>query len=317
MNRGWENQVEIGIILPKLFQGIAEDEKKYKEALETILKDPFFTVVEVSYTENQRSVELVRKYAQIAGVEVVFNGGDAFRRLQIDLSSLDQEIRKESVEKAKILIDQCYAQKAKIFHVVTGKYQSEEKTAPMLEAFEQSLEELCAYAKEKQTDYLLMISVETGDRYYDRHYLLGPTNEAVGVLRKVKEKYENIGLLLDQSHFPVMHEDPIKALWEGKDYLTHIHVGNSYIEDQTKPYFGDKHLPFGVPGSEVGVRELTEFLKGLEDIGFYKKPKATRKPLISFEVGPFDDESPQIVIANIKRVFFEAWQNFKQQGETR
>ena len=35
---------------------------------------------------------------------------------------------------------------------------------------------------------------------------------------------------------------------------------------------------------------------------------ATRKPLVSFEVGPFNGEPEELVIANIKRVFFEAWQ---------
>ena len=157
--RGWEEFIEIGIVLPKLFSGIADDEEKFKKALDRILSDPFFTTVEVSYTPNQNSVEYTGKYAALAGVEVVFNGGDAVRRLAMDLSSLDETKRKESVESGKILIDQCYREGAKILHVVTGKYRTEEEKDDMLAAFEKSLTELCAYAKEKQTDYVLVVSV--------------------------------------------------------------------------------------------------------------------------------------------------------------
>ena len=310
MQKSWESYIDVGIVLPKLFSGIADDKDRFFEGLMTILADPFFTVVEVSYTPEDEIVEMTREYARLAGAQVVFNGGDAVRRLGMDLSSLDEEKRKASVESGKRLIDQCYQENARIMHVVTGKYTTEEEKDAMLEAFERSLMELCEYARQAAADqeYTLVVSVETGDRYFDRHYLLGPTNEAVAIVRRVKEKYENVGILLDQSHFPVMREDPHKALWQAKDYLSHVHIGNSYVKDMEKPYFGDEHLPFGVPDSEVDAEELARFLTTLGKTGFFSRPGATRKPLVSFEVGPFGDEPEELVIANIKRVFFEAWE---------
>ncbi|WP_418540727.1 sugar phosphate isomerase/epimerase family protein [Massilistercora timonensis] len=313
MRESWETYIDVGIVLPKLFSGVADDKNRFFEGLMTILTDPFFTTVEVSYTPEEEIVEMTRDYTRLAGAQVVFNGGDAVRRLGMDLSSLDEEKRAASVESGKRLIDQCYQEKARIMHVVTGKYTGEEEKDAMLAAFEKSLAELCAYAVEagEQEEYVLTVSVETGDRYYDRHYLLGPTNEAVAIVRRVKEKYENVGILLDQSHFPVMREDPHKALWQARDYLSHVHIGNSYVKDMEKPYFGDKHLPFGVPDSEVGVEELARFLTTLREIGFFDRTSVTRKPLVSFEVGPFGDEPEELVIANIKRVFIEAWQKIK------
>ena len=313
MRESWETYIDVGIVLPKLFSGIADDKNRFFEGLMTILTDSFFTTVEVSYTPEEEIVEMTRDYTRLAGAQVVFNGGDAVRRLGMDLSSLDEEKRAASVESGKRLIDQCYQEKARIMHVVTGKYTGEEEKDAMLAAFEKSLAELCAYAVEagEQEEYVLTVSVETGDRYYDRHYLLGPTNEAVAIVRRVKEKYENVGILLDQSHFPVMREDPHKALWQARDYLSHVHIGNSYVKDMEKPYFGDKHLPFGVPDSEVGVEELARFLTTLREIGFFDRTSVTRKPLVSFEVGPFGDEPEELVIANVKRVFIEAWQKIK------
>ena len=119
MQKSWESYIDVGIVLPKLFSGIADDKDRFFEGLMTILADPFFTVVEVSYTPEDEIVEMTREYARLAGAQVVFNGGDAVRRLGMDLSSLDEEKRKASVESGKRLIDQCYQENARIMHVVT------------------------------------------------------------------------------------------------------------------------------------------------------------------------------------------------------
>ena len=127
MQKSWESYIDVGIVLPKLFSGIADDKERFSQGLMTILKDPFFTVVEVSYTPDPEIVEMTGEYARLAGAQVVFNGGDAVRRLGMDLSSLEEEKRKASVESGKQLIDQCYRENARIMHVVTGKYTTEEE----------------------------------------------------------------------------------------------------------------------------------------------------------------------------------------------
>lgn len=302
-----EKTASIGIVLPKLFPFQQDKPEGMIASLLTILEDPFFTAVEVSYIADQKTRELAKTYMQYSGVDILFNGGDAFRELSINLSSLDPVIRNQSIEKCYMLIDHCYEMDAKVMHIVTGKFEGEESKQQGIIAFIDSAMQLCKYAKEKAETYELCISVEIGDRHMDRHYLLGPTHEAVNVARIIGSEYNNFGLLLDQSHLPLMGEDPNKSLWLAKDYLTHIHIGNSYIKDKEKSYFGDKHLPFGVKDSEVGVVELTSFIATLNDIDFFKRPKPTRRPVITFEVGRLGDEPAGLVLANIKRTFYEAW----------
>lgn len=103
MQKSWESYIDVGIVLPKLFSGIADDKDRFSQGLMTILKDPFFTTVEVSYTPDPEIVEMTGEYARLAGAQVVFNGGDAVRRLGMDLSSLGEEKRKASVESGKQL----------------------------------------------------------------------------------------------------------------------------------------------------------------------------------------------------------------------
>ncbi|WP_232243232.1 sugar phosphate isomerase/epimerase family protein [Paenibacillus sp. GSMTC-2017] len=302
-----EKVASVGIVLPKLYPFQQRNPEAMIAGLLTILEDPFFTAVEVSYIADKDARELAKSYMEYSGVEILFNGGDAFRELNINLSALDPVIRNQSIEQCYMLIDQCYEMNAKVMHIVTGKYEGEDVKQQGIIVFMDSVIQLCKYAKKKAHTYELCISLEIGDRHMDRRYLLGPTHEAVNVARIIGSEFDNFGLLLDQSHLPLMGEDPKKSLWLAKDYLTHIHIGNCYMKDREASYFGDKHIPFGIKDSEVGVAELTSFIRTLNEIQFFESPKPTRRPVITFEVGRLGFESPSLVIANIKRTFAEAW----------
>lgn len=307
MEKRWESITNIGMVFPKLYSHANAGTGPIVENLTKVLADPFFTAMEVSYIKDDAVRKKAADYLQKSYVDIIFNGGSAFRELKIDLSNLDADVRKAGIQNAKLLVDQAYELNASILHVVTGKDPGPDDRKQALDHFITSVKEICRYAQEKADKYELTVSVETGDRYFDRKYLLGPTNEAVEVIREIKRDYRNIGLLLDEGHFPVMQEDPHKALWMAKDYLTHIHLGNSYVKDRSAKHFGDKHLPFNVPDSEIGVEELAKFIRTLFDIGFFSSPKPTRRPVMTFEVGAYDGEPEELVLANVKRVFGEAW----------
>ncbi len=49
------------------------------------------------------------------------------------------------------------------------------------------------------------------------------------------------------------------------------------------------------------------FLKSLLRVGYFERKVVTEKPGISFEVKPFSDENPELIVANAKRTFLAAW----------
>ena len=298
-----ESVASLGIVFPKLYPC----KERALENLIKLLEDPFFTTIELSYIADAEIRQKMKYYLDYSCVDTIFNGGDAFRELSIDLSSTDKDTKKNSVEKCKMLINHCYEMNSKIMHIVTGKFLGDDCKNQNIDAFIESTIGLCKTAKQQADSYELCISLEIGDRYLDRKYLLGPTSEAVNAARIIQSECSNFGLLLDQSHLPVMQENSVRSLWLAKDYLTHIHLGNCFIKDPSAKHFGDKHIPFGVANSEVGISELTEFIKTLDVIGFFNAPKPTRRPVVTFEVGCLADEPQELVLANVKRVFNEAW----------
>ena len=307
MDGRWEGFFHLGIVYPKLYAHANSGEGPITETLSTLVHDPFFSAVEISWIKNDDLRREVRDLLQISGVEVLFNGAPAIRGMGINLCALDSGLRKASVENFKKVIDEAYFLGAKILHCVSGDDPGPSQRAEAKQNLVDSLRQLCQYALDQAGDYALVISLENSDRDVDRRALLGPTDETVELAEEIHRDFSNFGVLLDEGHFPLMNENPENSLELAKGFLTHVHIGNCYSKDSSKPYFGDRHLPFGVPGSDVGHTELAAFIRKLKDIGFWGEKSAGQLPVISFEVGPWKGEDPELVLANVKRVFARAW----------
>ena len=81
-------------------------------------------------------------------------------------------------------------------------------------------------------------------------------------------------------------------------FLARVHIGNCVIAD------GDSHPRFGIPGSAIGVADLTRFLRALLSDGYLS---TGARNVVAFEVRPAADEDPLDIIAESKRVLCEAW----------
>jgi len=307
MNDRWEGYFHLGIVYPKLFAHANSGEGPILETLSRLLHDPFFTAIEIAWIKDDQIRRQVRDLLELSAMEILYNGAPAIRGMGINLCSLDSDLRKESIANFKTIIDEAYFLGAKILHCVSGPDPGPSHRKAARINLIDSLQQLCRYAEEKTTQYTLILSLENSDRDVDRKAFLGPTRETVELAVEVRKDFDNFGLLLDQAHFPLMQEDPAESLAMAKGLLTHVHIGNCYSKDRSKPYFGDKHLPFGVPDSDIGVNELVVFLRKLREIGFWRESPVDKTPVISFEVGSFRDESPELILANVKRVFTRAW----------
>ena len=149
------------------------------------------------------------------------------------------------------------------------------------------------------------ICCEVFDYDIDKRALIGPAALAARYAGEIRRDYGNFGLLVDLSHIPMIHETIEESILPVKDYIIHAHMGNCVVKAPSLPAYGDAHPRFGFPGGENDVEELVEYLRVLLNIGFLRQD---RRPIVSFEVKPFGDEDPDLVVANAKRVLNRAWE---------
>jgi len=307
MKNPWNGLINIGIVHPMIFPETGRGEGPILETIGKIAADSFFGAIEVSWMKDINIRGQAARLLESAFLDIVYCGGPPMLNQKLNLNAFDEALRTEAISSTKKLIDEAYALGAQIIVIISGLDVELGKREKAKSLLVDSLRQLCSYAEEKGKDYTLMVSLENFDQKYDKKLLIGPTKDAADVVGKVKEKCSNIGLTIDLSHLPLIHENPKQALTAASPYLEHAHIGNCVMKDKSHPQYGDQHPRFGVAGGENSVKELAEFLAALKDIGYFTKKTATRLPVVSFEVKPGAGESSEVLIANSKRVLMAAW----------
>ena len=293
--------MKVGLIHFMAYPETMRGEGLILETLQKIAEDDFFTAVEISWIKDAKVREKAKKLLEVSHLTVAYGAQPRLLIKKLNLNSFNEAERQEAVNEVKAGVDEAYEIEAKGLAFLSGKDPGEEKREEARKLLVLSIKEICDYAKSKGD---LGIVLEIFDREIDKKCLIGPAKDARMVAEEVRKEFGNFGLLVDLSHLPLLNETPTQAIMPVKDYLVHAHMGNCILKDKEHPGYGDQHPRFGIKGGENDVKELTEYLKVLLDIGFLNPQNP---PIVSFEVKPLAGETPEVVIANAKRVLREAW----------
>lgn len=299
-------RMKIGIVHPMLFPETKLGEGPVLETIESIVKDPFFECIEVSWIKNDRVKKKAAHLMKMAQIDIVYTQGPIAYAKHLNPHALDAKERRRSVQEIKRSMDEALSLGARIFQMIGGPDPGAIKRKEAKKCFVESLCELCQYASVNAGSQNMIVSIENLDRDIDKKFLIGPTSEAVEVIQSVRRDFPNIGLTLDLAHLPLLGEPSEAAVTTAEGYLVHVHLGNCLLRDKNHARFGDTHPPLGVEGGEIGAYQLAEFLRTLVKIGFFAATDDDR-PIVSFEMSPSRGDSPEVLIAATKRVFARAW----------
>ena len=272
------------------------------ETVTRILNDDFFSMIEITHIDDPSVRKEVASTIDTAHARVSFGAQPVILRGKLDLNSIDQSRRKDTVDKLLPYIDEAKEMGAKRFTVLSGPDPGADKREEARRLLIDSLMTLCSYAKERGVS----ITLETFDRSVEKKSLIGPSEEALMVAREVKGKFSDFGLMYDMGHAPLLNEDPAQALRLLKEYLVHVHIGNC-VKAPGLTAYGDQHPRFGLKGGENDVTQLVQFLRGLRDIGYIPSAPQEISPVIGFELKPVPGEKSEMVMANGKRTWRKAW----------
>ena len=300
MNESIRSYMKVGLIHFMAYPAVIKGEGPIEETFRKIAIDDYFDVAEITWIKDPQVRGKVKKMIDTSHLEVAYGGQPRLLTTGLNINDLNEEGRKKAIATLKEGIDEAYEMGALGFAFLSGKY-SEDKKEEAFQALVKSTKELCAYAKSKGS---MKVVHEVFDYDVDKASLVGPVALAKRYAEEVTKECDNFGLMVDLSHLPLLRETSVESLLPVKDYILHAHMGNCVCKDPSMPCYGDAHPRFGFPGGENDVDELVEYLRVLLSIGFLNKEK---RPIVSFEVKPFADEDPDLVVANAKRVLNRAW----------
>lgn len=300
MNESMHKYMKVGLIHFMAYPSVIKGEGPIEETLKKIALDDYFDAVEVTWIKDKAVRERVRKIIETSHLEVAYGGQPRHLTTGLNINDLNEEGRLKALASLKEGIDEATELGAAGFGFLSGKY-SEDTKEESYKALVKSTRELCQYAKSKGS---LKVALEVFDYDVDKKSLIGPASLAKRFAEEITSEFDNFGLMVDLSHIPMLHETIEESLLPVKDYIIHAHMGNCVCKNPGLPGYGDQHPRFGFPNGENDVDELVEYLRVLKSIGFLDEKK---RPFVSFEVKPFGDEDPDLVVANAKRVLNLAW----------
>lgn len=300
MNESIYKYMKVGLIHFMAYPEVMKGEGPVLETIRKIALDDYFNAIEISWIKDAVVRKKAKAMLDTAHMTVGYGGQPRLLTTGLNINDTDEAGRHKAVETLKEGIDEAYEMGCAGFAFLSGKYEEAQKEQAFA-ALVKSTGELCAYAKGKGD---LKVVLEVFDYDIDKKSLIGPVALAKRYAEEIRKDHDNFGLMVDLSHLPLIRETAEQSILPIRDYIVHAHLGNCVVRDPELPAYGDAHPRFGFPNGENDVPEVVEFLRVLLGIGFLN---VQNPPIVSFEVKPFGEEDPDLVIANAKRVLNEAW----------
>ena len=296
------HKMRVGLVHFKAFPGIETGEGPILETLEKICSDDFWTAVEVGWMKDFRVRNTARHLLDQSHLTVCYATQPRVLSTKLNLKSFDDKERKLAINAVKNCVDEAYDLGAEVVRLIAGKDPGDAKREEAKKLLVDSLQQILEYGKEEgQMKFTLKIF----DRDIDKMNLIGHFSDALDIAKAMRPHYANFGLLADLSHFPLLKEKAEEAIPMIAEYLDSAHLGNCVCADRRHPAYGDIQPRFGLPGGEIDLPEVVDFLGVLQDNGFFEKAE---RPIVSAEVRPvLAGEISEVIIAGTKRVIRDAW----------
>ena len=300
MNDSLYKYMRVGLVHFMAYPATIKGEGPILETIKKLALDDYFTAIEITTVKDKEERKKVKQMLETSHMSVAYGAQPRLLTTGQNINDLNEEGRQTALANLKEGIDEAYEIGATGFAFLSGKYEEATKEESY-QALVKSTKEICAYVKSKGD---MKVALEVFDYDVDKKSLIGPAPLALRYAKEIREEHDHFGLMVDLSHIPLIHETIEESLLPVKDYIIHAHIGNCVVKSANLPAYGDVHPRFGFPNGENDVDQVVDYLRVLLQIGFLNTKKP---PIVSFEIKPFGDEDPDIVIANAKRTLNEAW----------
>ena len=291
---------KVGIVgfmaYPSVMRG---DSPEVSGLYKKIAVDDYFDAIEVTWIKDAEQRKQVAKMLDVSHITVCYGAQPRLLTTGLNPNALDEESRLNAERTLIEAIDEAEELGAKGIAFLSGKWSEQTKDAAYSQLIK-TTSTLCAYAEKKN----MSVELEVFDYDIAKASLIGPAPYAAKFAADIRSRFNNFGLLIDLSHIPMTYETPEFVVRTLRPYITHLHMGNTVVNSPASEGYGDEHQRFGFQNSANDVPQLLDFLKVLKNEGFMN---ADNPYVLSFEVKPWKDEDPDLVIANAKRVLNRAW----------
>lgn len=230
-----------GLLASETFFPILQEESELLDRVKEATADGFYGRIEIS---SMKSVNGQRTLLDISEkIPVTQWITNDLNALGLNPSAVDSGLRKKTVRKMKELVDVAAKSGADRVAIISCQDPGAELRR---EAAKSLTETMCTVA-EYALQYGIVLMLEPLDRGAHKNNFIGPTSEAVEIMKKVHETCNNVLISWDAAHVALNRESVTESLEQSFAYVGQIHLANAVL-DRSSDAYGDWHMPMGVPG---------------------------------------------------------------------
>lgn len=293
MDQTLHTYMRVGLVHAAIYAPAAYDTWAASDLTE-IAADTFFEVLEIRHHAGDASRQDLAGSLRSSSTGIIYDACTLLLEQHLDLSSADEAARARALGAAKRAIDEARAAGAERINVTGGPDPGPAGHERAAESLVDSLYELAAYA----AGHALALALQPFPRAGGTAALVGPTTEAAGLIRLVREVYPQVSLTLDTGHLAALAEDELSAFTIAAPHLRQVTLANVVSLDAPG---ATRQV---VAGGDFAVSTLTASLLALFRVGYLG---SGRRPLVVLRITPRLDEEPTETIAAVKRALLQAW----------
>jgi len=312
MTPPYTDYFKLGINHHLLFPAVTHDWDFHEKTLKELVQMDVFEVLDLflplEAERQRREVDIILA----SGKEVMYNPPLLGLTPGMNPHSADPQVYRRTVQEALAHMEAAHRAGAPKMNIASGPDPGPDERPAAKARFVQFLCELGRGAAE----HGMQVLIEPFDRSIGKGFLIGPTAEAAEVVERVQQEgVNNVGLMLDMGHIPLLEEDIHRAFEISAPYLHHTHVGSCVKRDPNNEFYGDKHPPWGLEGGECDVPEVVEFFDAAFAVG-YLRPG--HRATVTLEMQPYPglsaDESIDIWLEKLDEAWSLYWSQ-RRQGD--
>lgn len=269
-------------------------------AIEAVLRHGFFEAFQTVEIPDGAERQAIASLLQQEGYPLTYCLTRVLNEAGLNLSDLDEENRRRSVERAIHGLDEAREAGASRVSVISGPRPAD--PARRAEAVRRLGDSLLLICRAAQAEPALALIIEPLDWNTHKKCSLGLTSEAVAICQAAAREGLRLSVCVDTAHALLNGEDLRAALALAQPYLAEYHYCNCVL-DPAHPLYGDWHLPFGPPGV-VDVAAIARLMQESVAIGFFA---AESRPAIFCEVLKRAQDEPLQVMAHCRDALEQAW----------
>lgn len=183
-----------------------------------------------------------------------------------DPGNSDAAVRANALDLAFRHLEYAAEAGSKVIGMTSGIDHGQALRPAVLEYFTEYMVALATEAKKVGIN----LAVEPVERGRFKNLLLGPTEEVCSFVTMMHSLgHDNVSVLFDTAHMPLMQEDPITSVRLAHQAgIGHIHIGNAIVGNPANPLYGHTHAPIGIAEGEYDYLEVSAFFAELVRLGY-------------------------------------------------